>query len=134
MNIITKWQDLLQYKIYYTSPTKCITCCTIKFIENLNFACVLLNRQKIKFTSSIKYSSYQQRHSTNLVNTNRFITCATQLLCTFSCTFCCTFWCTICCTKPLYILLKIVFYFSMKFYVHVQYRVLEIKIHQLYVK
>ena len=39
---------------------KCATCCTIKFIEKLNFLCVLilLNRQKINFTSSIKYSSY----------------------------------------------------------------------------
>ena len=38
--------------------TKC-TCCTIKFIENLDFLCVLvlLNKRKIKFTSSAKYLS-----------------------------------------------------------------------------
>ena len=59
--------------------TKCTMCCTIKCIGNLNFLCilVLLNRRKIKFTSSIKYSNYQHRHCTNLVNTNRFIKCAT---------------------------------------------------------
>ena len=56
-----------------------------KFIEKLNFLCVLvlLNSRKIKFPS------------TNLVNTNRFIKSATKLWCTF----CCTFRCTICCTK-----------------------------------
>ena len=38
---------------------KYTTCCTIEFIENLNFLCVLvlLNRQII-ITYSIKYSSY----------------------------------------------------------------------------
>ena len=146
-------QDLLQYEIYYPSPldktsqrnsqhctTKCTACCTIKSIENLNFLCVLvlLNRGKIKFTSSIMYSSYQQRHSTNQVNTNRFIKCATQLLCTFCCNFCCTFRCTfcgtICCTKSLYILPKILLYFSMKFCLKVQYHVLYTKIHRFYVK
>ena len=141
-------QDLFQYDIYYPSPLnktaqKYSRHCTKlhnkvhnvfhnKIIENLNFlfVLVLLNSRKIKFTSSVKYSSYQQRHSTNLVNRNRFTKCATQLLCTFCCNFCCT----ICCTKSLYILLKILLCFSMKFRLKVQYRVLYIKIHRFYVK
>ena len=76
-------KDILKYEIYSTLPlnktaqihhtvqictarcttkctTKCTTCCTIKSIEELNFLCVLvlLNRRKIKFTSTIGYSSY----------------------------------------------------------------------------
>ena len=115
-------QDLLQNEMYCSSSlnktaqqnsqhctklhNEVQTCCTIKFTENLNF-CVFLFR-KTKFTSPIKYSSCWQRHSTNLVNTTRFINCAIQLLCTFCrnfcCTLCCTFWCIICCIKSLYIL------------------------------
>ena len=39
---------------------KLVSCCTIKFIEKLIFLCflILLNGRKIKFTSSIEYSSY----------------------------------------------------------------------------
>ena len=81
-----------------------------------------------------KYSDYQQRHSTNLVKTNCFIKCATKLSCTFCCNFCCTFQCPICCIKSWYILLKFLLYFSMKFCLKVQYRVLYIKIHRFYVK
>ena len=53
----------LPNKVHNTAQnctTKCTTCCTIKFIEKLNFLCVLvlLSRRKIKFTFSVKYSSY----------------------------------------------------------------------------
>ena len=74
LNITNEFHNTAQ-----NCTTKCTTCSTIKFIEKLNFLCVLvlLNRQKIKFTSSIKYSSYQQRDSTNLVNINCFTKDAT---------------------------------------------------------
>ena len=90
-------QDILQYdkhlplnkvhnEIHTTAQicttmctTRCTTCCPIKCIKNLDFLCVLvlLNRRKAKFASSINCSSYQQRHSTDLINTNCFIKSAT---------------------------------------------------------
>ena len=135
MSLQSTLQDILQYKTHsllilnkteqqnsqhwIKLHKKCAKCCTIKITEKLNFLCVLvlLNRQRIKFISSVEYTSYQQRGSTKLVNINPFIKSATYLLCIFCCTFCCT----ICCTKCLHILLETLLYFSKKFCLHVTY-------------
>ena len=128
--------NILQYEIYshlslnktdneiyntaQNCKAKCTRCCAIKFMVKLIFlsVLVLLDRRKIKFTSSIKCLSYQWRDSTNFINTNRL------------CTFCCIF----CYTKCFYILLEFLLYFSLKFYLQVKYRLLQNKTNQFYVK